>query len=221
MMADRIITLDNNFEILYEDGLDGGGYDHLSDFVNAVNLAGKTNYTNAVEWCAGFGVIGFDFLNRKVCNHMSFIDCYDLAIQWLIKTSTHNNVSDKTSFYIADKISLIPEDVKWDLVLANPPHCFDRASVEHFEKMLEGPQKDDVIRITCDEDLAVHKEFFKNIRNHLLPGADIFISEVSSFDEVEQLARDAGLEIVSRYAAPKLSIDCSGAAVIFHFKEPT
>jgi len=219
-MADRIITLDNNFEVLYEDGLDGGGYDHLPDFINAVQAAGKTNYENAVEWCAGFGVIGFDFLNKNICNHMSFVDCYDLAIDWLIKTSEHNNVSDRTSFYVADKISLIPNDVKWDLVLANPPHCFDIEQREHFEKTISGPQKDDVVRITCDEDFIIHREFFSNIRNHLTPGADLFISEVGHLDVVESLALAAGLLVINRYPAEKLRLNSQTDAIVFHFKEP-
>ena len=219
-MADRIITLDNNFEVLYEDGLDGGGNDHLPDFINAVAAAGKTNYENAVEWCAGFGVIGFDFLNKNVCNNMAFVDCYDLAVEWLIKTGAHNKVSDKTSFYVADKISLIPNDVKWDLVLANPPHCFDSKQKEHFEKTIAAPQKDDIIRITCDEDFTIHKEFFSNIRDHLTPGADVFISEVGWFDVVESLALAAGLLVINRYPAEKLSLDSKTDAIIFHFKEP-
>lgn len=217
---DRIITLDNNFEVLYEDGLDGGGYDHLPDFINAVKVGGRINYENAVEWCAGFGVIGFDFLNKNVCNHMSFVDCYDLAIDWLIKTSEHNNVTDRTSFYVADKISLIPNDVKWDLVLANPPHCFGNEAVEHFDKMLDGQQKDDVIRITCDLDYQIHKEFFENIRNHMLAGGDIFISEVDDFEVIEKMALEAGLEIVGRYPAPMLSINSTTNAMILHFREP-
>jgi methylase of polypeptide subunit release factors len=219
-MADRIITLDNNFEVLYEDGLDGGGYEHLPDFINAVNTAGRTNYTNAVEWCAGFGVIGFDFLNRKVCDQMSFIDCYGLAIEWLTKTSNHNNVNDKTSFYLADKISLIPKEVKWDLLLANPPHCFDNSIKQMLEETLQQPQLDDVVRIICDVDLEIHREFFNNIRLHLLPGADLFLSEVSHLDELEQMASEVGLEIVTRYSATNLSNDSHSDARILHFREP-
>lgn len=220
-MADRTFDLSNNFTVLYEDGLDGGGINHLPDFINAVTTHGKDTYSRGVEWCAGFGVIGFYFLHTSRCQHMSFIDCHEPAIRWLKRTIEHNNISDKAQTYLSDTISAIPADAKWDLVLANPPHCFDRAAVEHFEKMLDEPQKDDVIRITCDENLSIHKEFFANIRSHLLPGADIFISEVSSFDEIEQLARESGLQVVARYPAPKLSIDCSGEAVILHFKEPS
>lgn len=219
-MADRTFDLSNNFRVLYEDGLDGGGINQLPDFISAITNHGKDRYAKGLEWCAGFGVLGFYFLHTNRCQHMSFNDCHAPATRWLNATVDHNNIKDRASVYLSDTISAIPSDVKWDLVLANPPHCFDRQSVEHFEKMLDGPQKDDVIRLTCDEDLVVHRDFFNSIRSHLEPGADIFMSEVSHFDEVEQLAREAGLEVVSRYAAPRLSIDCSGNAMILHFKEP-
>lgn len=207
-----------DFEVLYVDGLDGGGLDHLPDFVDAV---GQKQYTNAVEWCAGYGVIGFDFLVKGKVDHMSFIDCHEPAIRWLNRTIEHNNVENKTAVYLANKISLIPEDVKWDLVLANPPHSFGPDPVKYFHETVSDPQTlSDVMRITCDEDLSIHKEFFANIRNHLLPDADIFISETGHLDIIQQLAEDAGLIFVNKHAAPMLSKDSKVEAVVFHFKEP-
>jgi hypothetical protein len=112
--------------------------------------------------------------------------------------------------------------VKWDLLLANPPHCFDINNKEMFEKTIENSeQQADVIRITCDVDFEIHKEFFENIRDHLLPNADVFISEVGSLEEIKQFATNAGLIWVATHPAPKLSIDSSTDAVIFHFKEPS
>ena len=221
-MAEQTIRLDNNFLVLYEDGLDGGGYDHLPDFKNAVSLSGKTHYTNAVEWCAGFGVIGFDFLNRQVCENMAFIDCYKLAIDWLEKTIEYNNIQNSTTLYHIDKISLLPNNLKYDLVLANPPHSFEQETKEMFERTIKNPSsRADVIRITCDVNLEIHKEFFDNIRKHLAPDADVFISEVGHLDTVQQLAEDAGLIFITKHQAINLSKDSKTDAVIFHFKEPS
>lgn len=218
----RTFTLDNNFVVSYIDGLDGGGILHLPDFKAAVESSGKSHYTRAVEWCAGFGVIGFDFLNRSVCDHMSFIDCHEPAIHWLSETIKQNAIDEKTELYLTDNIAAIPSDVKWDLVLANPPHAFTLDTREMFEKTLENPnQCADVIRITCDVDFVIHKEFFENIRAHLLPNADVFISEVGYLEEIKQLATNAGLIWVATHPAPKLSINSSTDAVVFHFKEPS
>ena len=219
-MEIRNIKLDNDFEVLYVDGLDGGGLNHLPDFLSVITNHGKDKYQNALEWCAGFGVIGFDFLNKGLCERMEFMDCYEPAIRWLNRTIEHNNVENKTATYHADKISLIPEGVKWDLVLANPPHSFDLSTKKYFEETVRTPQLDDIIRITCDVDLEIHREFFNNIRTYLEPGADIFISEVGFLDEVQQLAEDAGLLFVDKHPAPTLSRDSKTDAVIFHFKEP-
>lgn len=219
-MEIRTITLDNDFEVLYVDGLDGGGHLHLPDFLDALTTHGQDQYQSAVEWCAGFGVIGFNLLNKDICKKMSFIDCYEPAVRWLNRTIEHNNIENKTEVYHADKISLIPDGVKWDLVVANPPHCFDLNTKKYFEETVQEPQLDDIIRLTCDVDLEIHKEFFSNIRSYLEPGADIFISEVGSLDEVQSLAEDAGLEFLGKYPAPKLSLNSQTDAVVFHFKEP-
>lgn len=217
-MSNRTFTLDNDFVVLYTDGLDGGGINHLPDFRSVV---GKKKYNKAVEWCAGFGVIGFDFLNRGICNNMAFIDCYKPAIEWLQKTIEHNNVQPNTALYEVNRIGMLPEDVKFDLVLANPPHSFDEAAVEHFNNTVEDMiVREDIIRITCDLNLEIHKEFFANIRKHLEPNADIFMSEVGYFDVIQKLAEDAGLVFVATHPAPCLSHDSNADAVIFHFKEP-
>ena len=217
-MADRTFDLDSNFAVLYEDGLDGGGIDHLPDFRNAV---GKKKYNKAVEWCAGFGVIGFDFLNRGVCKNMAFIDCHAPAIDWLEKTIEHNNVQNNTALYHVNRIGMLPEDVKFDLVLANPPHSFDEATLIHFNDTIKDMiVREDIVRIACDPNLEIHKEFFANIRNHLEPGADVFISEVGCFELIQQFAEDAGLVFVTKHPAACLSRDSNTDAVIFHFKEP-
>jgi 16S rRNA G966 N2-methylase RsmD len=215
------IHLDNSFEVLYVEGLDGGGYDYLPDFKNAIALTGKKHYTSGVEWCAGYGVLGFDLLKRGVCDHMSFIDCHEPAKHWLNETIKHNIIEHCTTVYLADKILLIPNEVKWDLVIANPPHSFEIAGKKMFEDTLPKNIADVVIRLVCDVDFTIHKEFFANIRKHLLPGADLFISETNGFDIIEQLAMDAGLQIIGQHPADKLRETSSPEAIVFHFKEPS
>lgn len=215
------IKLDNEFTVLYVHGLDGGGHHHLSDFKQVVDNHGKDKYTNAVEWCAGFGVIGFDFLNRDMCEHMSFIDYFEPAIHWINETAKHNKIEGKITTFETGKISTIPETEKWDLVLANPPHCFDEQSRSHIEQNTPDEYFLGVaLRLVYDEEFETHKEFFKNIRKNLLPGADLFLSEVSSFEVIEKLANEVGLEVIGRHPAPKLSKDSHTNAVILHFKEP-
>lgn len=215
------IQLDNGFEVQYVVGTDGGGFSHLPNFRLAVSLTGKEHYTSGVEWCAGFGVLGFDFLNRGICDRMSFIDCHEPSIEWINNTIKHNLVEEKAATYLTDRISSIPDDVKWDLLIANPPHSFDENSKRHLEDTVPYPQKADAIRLTCDVDLLIHREFFANIRKHLLPGGDLFISEVGYLEPIRQLAEDSGLLFVAMHPADKLSEDSKTNAVIFHFKEPS
>lgn len=212
------LTLENGTTILYEDGLDGGGFDHLPDFIDAVSRYGKEKYKHGLEWCAGYGVIGFHFLTENVCDLMSFNDCHGPALDYCQQTAKFNSVADKVFTYHCDSIGKIDTDHKWDLVLANPPHCFTE---ETRQWLLNNGHGEHSARIVCDVDWYAHKEFFQHIRKYLLPGADIFISEVSEFETILSMAQNCGLEFAGEYAAPKLSIDSNTAAKILHFREPT
>ncbi len=212
------LQLENGTTILYEDGLDGGGFNHLPDFINAVKQFGKEKYNHGLEWCAGYGVIGYYFLTEGIADLMSFNDCYEPALDYCQQTAKLNKVEEKVFTYHSDSLSKISPGHKWDLVLANPPHCF----TEDTRKwLLDNGHGDHTARIVCDVDYYAHKEFFNNVRNHLLPGADLFISEVGEFEVILEMAIASGLELAGECPAPMLSIDSNTAAKIFHFREPS
>ena len=74
----------NDIPIHYTEETNGGGSFFLLDYIDYF----KEHYPNkkfnsALEWCAGPGFIGFGILSCDVCNHITFLETYNKAINLL------------------------------------------------------------------------------------------------------------------------------------------
>jgi methylase of polypeptide subunit release factors len=191
------------YNIIYHQLLEGGGIDQRRDFLYAISKAGKPVYENTLEWCSGPGVIGYELLGFNKTKHISFMDFYEPAINSCIENAKRNNVQDKVTVYLTDKIANINESKKFDLVVANPPHSFDFHAWKH-SKLVEksDPNQEianfeDLKRIDVDHNMEIHKEFFDNIRDKITDDADIFISEVGDRNVVINYALAKGYEMIA------------------------
>lgn len=213
--------------------LDGGGGWMKDFFSDIITKVGKKKYKRGFEWCSGFGILGFETLGRNQCDHMTFSDYYDIAIQDCLDTASNNGLSDKVHGYITGEIGSIPESDKWDLVIGNPPHAF--GSTDQIRKLYSDPYDssvENILRIISDEGMAIHKEFFTNIKKHLLPDADIFLYEppycVDSIINELQFIRNYGIELISQYPIDEylssMPVDMNTShkgGMLMHFKEIT
>jgi methylase of polypeptide subunit release factors len=212
--------------------LDGGGGWMKDFFSDVVTKIGKNNYTRGFEWCSGFGILGFEALGRGQCDHMTFSDYYPAAIRDCLDTAKNNGLSNKVHGYVTGQIGTISENDKWDLVIGNPPHAF--GSIKQTKSLYGGMDKSsikNILRVVCDEGMAIHKEFFTNIKKHLLPDADIFLYEpvecVSSILNELKFIRSCGIDLISQHSIdPYLSampdnmdINIHKGGMIMHFKE--
>jgi methylase of polypeptide subunit release factors len=189
------VFLDNNIILRYPIILDGGGSVQRFQFVDKVKQQNKT-YKSGLEWCAGMGLIGYNVFSQNLCETMSFNDLFEPAIQNILENATNNQVSDKINAYLGNSISVIPTDKKFDLVVSNPPHTdnsegWREASMQNFIDSNREPWTPELYdnweRLIVDEEWKSHYDFFKHLKNYLLPDADIFISEYAKFDVLEEL----------------------------------
>lgn len=201
------LTFANGTTICWEWGLDGGGSQQYLDFLPVLDSLNK-KYDNALEWCSGLGAIGFSILDAGWCDTMSFMDFYEPCEYWTNKNMVDNNLNDRIQFYLSDKISKLPIDRKFSLVVANPPHC------QHFIKR-EGDVHNG--RLIHDDEWQIHTEFFSNIKKYLTPGADILLSENEFHESHVKLAESNGLKFVKSYPAPVLAKVSSVRACIMHY----
>jgi hypothetical protein len=62
--------------------LDGGGSTQYTDFLHFL-LNQNKQYDKALEWCSGLGAIGFSLLDAKIINHITFMDMFKPAIDYV------------------------------------------------------------------------------------------------------------------------------------------
>lgn len=204
------LTFANGTTICWEWGLDGGGSTQYLDFLPIVKLLNK-KYSSGLEWCSGLGAVGFSVLDANLSESMAFMDLYEPCVYWTDKNAKENNLTDRVQFFLCDAISKLPIDKKYDLVLGNPPHCFtfDIPDYNVHEQ-----------RLLHDDQWKIHIEFFSNIKNYLLPGADILLSQIEVHPYHIELAEEHGLKYIKSYKAPILSSTSTENSSIMHYIYP-
>lgn len=202
----RQVKYENGFTINFPNHVDGGGYEMKDEIFSLIERTGKERYTKALDWCSGYGPFGFDLLDKQKAETVVFTDSYNVAIEAVEHNAANNNVSDRVKGFVCDKISHIPENEKFDLVVANPPHSCTSA---HLEKSLVNS----TVRMIVDEDYVAHQEFYENIRRYLTPDADVYITTGSNMDYFVKWAALGGLNLMG--FSPSMHIPNGG---IYHFK---
>ena len=215
------VTLDSGIVIEYPPQLDGGGLEQRFDFLNAIQKSGKLKYHRTFEWCAGFGVIGFEILGRGLTDELYFSDCFELAIQNCQLVAEKNNISNRVFGYVSSSIVNLPKTELWDLVVSNPPHQSDKTRFinglmenNNHTNISELTDLDVALRVTVDEDLNIHKEFFKNIQGRLTDDADIFISITEPPELINSIAEENNFQLVEKHT----SSFNNGYSMILHYK---
>jgi hypothetical protein len=216
------VTLKSGIKIYYPNILDGGGTELLDDYLKIFDILNK-KYKNAFEWCAGFGVFGFEILGNGIAENIYFSDVYQPAIENCLETANNNNISDKVFGYVSDNIKDLPINKLFDLVVANPPNGFSLDSWKvskiqntDYTSWEQYPNWDDDVRIGCDDGFKIHIEFFDNISDKMIQGGDMLLFVLCNQegqDTIVSLAEKNGFEFITNY---KTTANFGGE--IFHFK---
>ena len=206
-------TLTNGLKFTYPLLLDGGGLQMKDDLVETIKRTGKEHYNRAFEWCAGFGALGFEVLGSQLADHMVFSDYFHVALDTCKQIAEDNNLSKQITCHLSSTIKDIPSVEKWDLVISNPPHSDDRDALVEFMTMRNDSHIDNTARLIVDQNWTIHKEFFKNIRDHLTNDADLYIIESQQQQFFIDWAIAGGLKHIGTYY-----IDALARGGIYHFK---
>ena len=180
-------TGNSKFEIEYTYEMDGGGTTFGTEYADVLKsrYPGK-QFNLAYEWCSGPAFIGFDLLDHKICKSLLCTDIYYPAIECIRNSAKANQLSNVRAILLED-LALLPSDIKFDLVVGNPPHF---GSSIHDESHRN--------RIVLDKDWETHRNFFNNIKSHLTSDAVILLQENlsgSTPDTFEKMINEAGLKI--------------------------
>lgn len=202
VFCDYTLKFQNGIEIEYDTFDDGGGSEQYVDFLEYLQSTGK-KYKHCLEWCSGLGAIGYSLLDAGICETITFVDKYEPAIHKALKNAEKNNVKDKVQAYQSDAISKLPKHLKFDLIVANPPHQLNAVYSNEYLQ-----------RIMVDKNWEIHKEFFANISSYLQPNCDIILSETAIMDEHIEFATEAGL-IYKKDVRTKILLPANGRLMIY------
>lgn len=201
-LADFIPPLELQFSagditVYYDSFLDGGGTGFGQNFSRVI----KTRYPDrifnqAIEWCSGPGFIGFRLLADGLCNSIWFSDIYKPAI-YAVNQTIHSlpaKYHGRATALNIGNIADMPEDLVFDLVVANPP-MFD-----HLTFAVTTPNC--IGRIGCDPNWDIHRNFFQHISKHLSKDGVILLVEHawgSSPNDFKEMIYENGLKIIKSY----------------------
>lgn len=184
----------NQYRVQYDSWMDGGGTWFGQEYVDVIKQRYPEPFERCYEWCAGPAYIGFGLLDHGLCKSLCLSDVYDEAVSRAQETAAVNKLNN-VSAYVTGTVAGLPEQEKFDLVVANPPH------------FLQCPGDDNYQRIAVDQHWSAHQEFFSNIGQHLQPGAVILLQEnqagsLNREKDFEQFIDAAGLQITDVFNSP-------------------
>ena len=186
----------SKLSVFYHSWMDGGGTWFGQEYVDIIRerYSGRV-FERCYEWCSGPGYIGFNILDHGLCGSLCVSDVYQPAIQAIHETIKNNKLHN-VSAYATGTVGQLPENEKFDLVVANPPHFLTCPGDENYQ------------RIAVDQNWTAHQEFFENIGQHLLPDGIILLQEnqSGSMNREQDFAPfidAAGLQITAVVNSPK------------------
>jgi methylase of polypeptide subunit release factors len=187
------LKFQNGIVIKYDNLDDGGGSIQYKDFLDYLSSTGK-KYKHCLEWCSGLGAIGYSLLDAGIVETVTFMDIYQPSITNIFRNAHHNKVEQKIQAYSLDAISKLPNHLKFDLVVGNPPHSFAGDwNSPHLQRMI------------VDNNWDIHREFFSNIGSYLEPNSDIILSETNVMKDQIEIAESYNLKFMKVVPAQELS----------------
>lgn len=156
----------NNYTVFWDNQFNGGGMLFGPEYPKIIKeLYPNRVFENCMEWCSGPGFIGYNILDHGLAKNLLLVDVHKPALDYAEKTKVHNGLTN-VNIVEAGNISMLPSNIKVDLVVANPPH-YDRV----------GHSDQDENRISNDLGWKIHETFYSSIANYLTDDGIILIQE--------------------------------------------
>lgn len=182
-------------DVYYTDRSDGGGLSIYKDLVVVMQkLYGNKKWNHCFEWCAGPGFMGFSVLANNWCDKLSLGEIYTPSMIDSKITIARNNLKNVDT-YLSDNFKSISENIKFDLIVSNPPHFnTDRYGMPDTRRYK-------------DDGWKIHQDFFQNVGRYLSKDGRILLAENirgSSEHTFEKFIHESGLMVISHRLSPTI-----------------
>jgi hypothetical protein len=187
-MAVRYYVVEGGIRVYYEPELDGGGTSFGQMYVPILRRLGLGG--SCYEPFSEPAFIGFSLLGAGVCNELVVSDVNPNAIDYVKLTVKLNDLDDRVKYYTSNLLEGIPRDLKFDLVIANPPHFKDLSFCRKYGC------SDIAILKTLDREFKMHRDFYHGIAGYLKPNGNVVLvenSEGSSPEDFIPMITESGL----------------------------
>jgi tRNA1(Val) A37 N6-methylase TrmN6 len=181
----------DKFLVYSSNKLDGYGYQTAADAVSCINYFSKgKKYRHCLEWCSGPGYLGFGTLSQGFTENLTLLDIHQPNKVVVEKTIDKNNLNNNVNFILSNNFKNHPKDVKYDLIIGNPPHFNFAPTYGNVDPNEHRKYK--------DENWNIHRDFFETVGDYITDDADIILMENtkgSSPETFTKMINDSGLQI--------------------------
>jgi len=186
-MVVRYYVVEGGIRVYYERELDGGGTTFGQMYVPILRRLGLGG--SCYEPFSGPAFIGFSLLGAGICDELVVSDVNPKAIDYVKLTVKLNNLGDRVKYYTSNLLEGIPRDLKFDLVIANPPHFKDLSFCKNG--------CDDILILKAlDRGFKMHRDFYHGIAGYLKPKGNVVLvenSDGSSPEDFIPMITESGL----------------------------
>lgn len=118
LLGKMVYRLKSNIRCVFDPVYDNGNHT-ISDLLAELVKEEKVFVCDKIlEYCPGYGSIGFDMLALGVTNKVVFVDTDENSVLTCLETAKNNSVLFYTAGYAIDSIEDLPEQDKYDVIVA-------------------------------------------------------------------------------------------------------
>lgn len=178
----------------------GGGSAFGQDYIPVIQTVypGRV-FNNCFEWCSGPGFIGFALLANDLIKNLYLGDIFKPALyaaEQTIKSLPERYSTSHVQTIHMSTPAEIDSSLKFDLIVANPPH-WDWTQETYISRLMS-------VRVCDDPGWSIHRDFFANIKKNLADDGIILLQEqswASGPDTFREMIDAAGLKITRCFHA--------------------
>ncbi|TGK92717.1 peptide chain release factor N(5)-glutamine methyltransferase [Leptospira brenneri] len=142
------------------------------------------------DLCSGSGCIGLSLTQLLNTSVVVLSDLSEKAIEVSQRNAEKYKLTDKVNFYVSDLDSSLPDDLKFDLVVSNPPYIPESEKPEIMPDVLEYEPH---LALFVSDFKEFHKRLLSVVKNRLHPGGKFMMETHPLYmDDVETLATELG-----------------------------
>ena len=158
----------NNTSVYYYKELDGGGTTFGVTALKGEEVQKRIVRGNILEMCSGPGFMGA-YLNDIGLADKLYLSDINVENKECIDVTIRENGLTNVEFIKSNGFDSIPEGLKFDTIVSNPPHFATNRPNGYRSKHEK--------LISLDEDMRIHKSIFEDADKFLNPGGKIVLVE--------------------------------------------